>query len=62
MCPHNRGSTGVTGGRTRHSWLGSRVCVLGYGFRLLPAFPGLGLSCLCLGLGIAVTWPFLGGV
>ena len=39
----------------RHSWPGSRVCVLGFGFRLCPAISGWGLWCERLGFGSAVT-------
>ena len=50
---------------TRHSWLGCAVwvCVLGLGFRLRPATPGLGVGlCLCLYVRSACTPPLLAGV
>ena len=46
----------------RQFWLGSWVCVFGYGFLRCPAIPGWGLWCVCLGLGFAVTLSFLAGV
>ena len=49
----------------RHSWLGCavRVCVLGLGFRLCPATPGLGVgACVCLCACSACTPPLLAGV
>ena len=45
----------------RHSWLGCavRVCVLGLGFRLRPAFPGWGVGvCVCLCARSACTDAF----
>ena len=49
----------------RHSWLGCAVwvCVLGLGFRLLPATPGWGVGvCACLCARSACTPPLLAGV
>ena len=49
----------------RHSWLGCVVwvCVLGLGFRLRPATPGLGVGvCLCLCARSACGPPLLAGV
>ena len=39
----------------RHSRLGSRVCVFGYGFWLRPANFRWGLWCVCLGVGFSCT-------
>ena len=49
----------------RHSWMGCAVwqCVLGLGFRLHAATPGLGVRlCVCLCARSACTPPFLAGV
>ena len=50
----------------RHSWLGCAVwvCVLGLGFRLLPATPGSGVRCGCvfLGSGLGCAPPLLARV
>ena len=37
------------------------VCVLGFRFRLRPAFAGSGSWCVCPGLGLGFTPPFLAG-
>ena len=44
------------------SWLGSAVHVFCYGLCLLPANPGWGLWCLCLGSAFAFTSTFLAWV
>ena len=38
--------------KPRHSWLGSRVSVLGYVFWFRPSIPGWGSWCVRLGLGL----------
>ena len=50
---------------SRHSWLGCAdwVCVLGLGFRLVPATPGWGVGvCVCSCARSACTPPLLAGV
>ena len=39
----------------RHSWLGSRMCLLGYGIWLRPTDPGGGLRGVCLHLDFGFT-------